>query len=77
MPSSSNSGSKIIRALISRIGTRKKYCADFKKMLVDEIMTFEINGKPQNFLRLASKQTQNEVAKYVAAVNKCLNYNTK
>lgn len=48
-----------------------------KKMLVDEIMTFEINGKPQNFLRLASKQTQNEVAKYVAAVNKCLNCNTK
>ena len=48
-----------------------------KKMLVDEIMTFEINGTPQNFLRLASKQTQNEVAKYVAAVNKCLNYNTR
>ena len=43
-----------------------------KKTLVDEIMTFDINGKPQNMLKLASKKTRAKVRQYVKMVNDAL-----
>lgn len=36
-----------------------------KKTLINEMMTFEINGKSENLLNLASKDVRNDVYKYI------------
>lgn len=41
-----------------------------KKMLMDEIMTFEINGKPRNLLKLASPKVRKAVEEYLGFYKK-------
>ena len=40
-----------------------------KKTLINEMMTFEINGKPQNLLKLASKDVRHSVYKCINEYN--------
>ena len=44
-----------------------------KKTLMNEMMVFEINGKKQNMLKLASKDMQNKVEKFKIKVENYLN----